>query len=72
MAGGLRSTEKARGQFIPRLNSLQLFCPATLGLLFTAAAGAAAGVLFGLCMAVYYRHSAAKLKLPSWGRYPNA
>jgi hypothetical protein len=38
------------------------------------AAGAAvtAGVLFGLCMAVYFRHVARKHHLPSWDEYPGA
>ena len=36
----------------------------------SAAAGLAAGVLFGPVLAAYYRHSAAKLGLPAWERYP--
>ena len=33
------------------------------------AAPAFAGVLFGLCMAAYFRHLAHKHKLPSWAAY---
>ena len=44
----------------------------SLGLLFAAATGLGTGAWFGLCMAVYYTRSAAKLKLPSWERYPEA
>ena len=40
------------------------------GFAFAASAGGAAGLLFGLSMAVYYRWSAAKLKLPAWEEYP--
>ena len=40
------------------------------GWLFTASAGVAGGVLFGSCLAAYYRHSAVKNELPSWERYP--
>jgi hypothetical protein len=42
------------------------------GWLFSASVSVAAGTLFGLCIAAYYRYSAKKLSLPSWERYPAA
>ena len=33
------------------------------------AAAAMAGVLFGLCMAAYFRHLARRHKLPSWAEF---
>jgi hypothetical protein len=40
------------------------------GIWWSASAGAAAGLFFGLAMAGYFRFSARKLDLPPWGRYP--
>ena len=36
------------------------------------AAAAFAGVLFGLCMAAYFRYLARKHNLPSWAAYTNS
>jgi hypothetical protein len=33
---------------------------------------ACAGLVFGLCMAGYYRRKAARLRLPPWEGYPGA
>ncbi|QEH34911.1 hypothetical protein OJF2_34560 [Aquisphaera giovannonii] len=40
-----------------------------LGWLSTMTVAAVAGALFGVCLAAYYRRSAARLELPSWERY---
>ena len=52
--------------------AMWLFMWRTQGWVFSATAGIVAGTFFGLCLATYYRHSAAKLKLSTWDRYPAA
>jgi len=42
------------------------------GWAFATTAGIAVGILFGVCLAAYYRYSAAKHNLPSWREYPHA
>lgn len=44
---------------------------ASQGAFFVAFTSVIFGVLFGICLAAYYRHVAGKLNLPLWEQYPN-
>jgi hypothetical protein len=48
--------------------SIAVWSPQGMPVLLQVAGGVAAGVLFGLCMAVYYRRAARKHQLPPWSQ----
>ena len=60
------------GFFMAGAAWLLVCLPLKLGMGPALVGGALGGILFGLCMAAYYRWQASKLRLPSWNEYPVA